>query len=121
MKIDTDEKKIDELLSRGVIVQTLPTQDEFKKRLLFGEQLRIYIGADPTSDALHLSHAKNYMLLEEFRKLGHKTIVLFGDFTAKIGDPTDKESVRQQLSSDEIKTNVKGWIKQLSSILDFKD
>jgi tyrosyl-tRNA synthetase len=112
------EKKVDEILNRGVIKQILPTKEEFKKKLLT-EKLRFYIGADPTSNALHLSHAKNYMLLEDFRKLGHEVIVLVGDFTARIGDPTDKTSSRQQLTKQDVEENVKDWIKQISPLINF--
>lgn len=112
------EKKIDEILDRGVITEIIPDKEEFKRRLL-EDKLRIYIGADPTSTALHLSHAKNYMLLEEFRQLGHEVIVLFGDFTARIGDPTDQDSARKQLSLEEVKANVKDWIEQIKPLMDF--
>ncbi|MBU1179060.1 tyrosine--tRNA ligase [Patescibacteria group bacterium] len=119
--IKKDEKKIDEILNRGVIVDAIPSLKEFKDKLLSGQCLRFYIGADPTSPSLHLSHAKNYLLLEEFRQLGHEVIVLVGDFTARIGDPTDQSEGRKQLSSDEIKENVKGWLEQISPLMDFKD
>jgi tyrosyl-tRNA synthetase len=112
------EKRIDQIIKRGIIQEVIPDIKEFKKRLL-SEKLRIYIGADPTSTALHLSHAKNYMLLEEFRQLGHEVIVLFGDFTARIGDPTDRESARKQLSEEEVKANVKDWLRQIKPLMDF--
>jgi len=121
MKINTDPKKIDEILNRGVIVDILPSKDEFRKKLISGEKIKIFIGADPTSPSLHLSHAKNYILLEEFRELGHEVIVLVGDFTARIGDPTDKESKRQQLSEYDVKNNVKTWIKQISPLITFNE
>lgn len=114
------EKKVDEILDRGIIKQILPTKEEFKKKLLT-EKLRFYIGADPTSKALHLSHAKNYMLLEDFRKLGHEVIVLVGDFTARIGDPTDKVSARKQLTKEDVENNVKDWIRQISPLINFSD
>jgi tyrosyl-tRNA synthetase len=121
MEVSTDEKKIDELLSRGVIVSVLPTKDAFREKLLSGERLRIYIGADPTSTALHLSHAKNYMTLEDFRRLGHEVIVLFGDFTAQIGDPTERASTRKQLTSKDVQINMETWKHQLEPILNFSD
>lgn len=115
----TDPVKIDQILNRGIIVQALPTVELFREKLLSGQRLRFYIGADATSTALHLSHAKNYILLEEFRKLGHEAIVLFGDFTARIGDPSDKDSVRASLSVEDVKRNVQGWLKQIQPLLDF--
>ena len=115
------EEIIDSLLNRGVIVNVLPTKEEFEKKLRSGEKMKIYIGADPTSGALHLSHAKNYMVLEEFRKLGHEVYVLIGDFTARIGDPTEKSSARKQLSKDEVVSNVENWVKQIQPLMDFSD
>lgn len=115
----TRELVVDEILNRGVIVDILPKKDSFRRRLLSTEPMKIYIGADPTSTSLHLSHAKNYMLLEEFRKLGHKVFVLFGDFTARIGDPTERAVARKQLSREDVTENVRGWIQQIKPLMDF--
>jgi tyrosyl-tRNA synthetase len=122
--MDTPSEKttqIDALLTRGVLVEVLPNTDALRARLLEGTPMKIYLGADPTSGALHLSHAKNYMLLEEFRKLGHQVFVLIGDFTARIGDPTDKTTARQQLSKEEVTAHVTGWLKQIAPLMDFTD
>ncbi|OGD67498.1 tyrosine--tRNA ligase [Candidatus Campbellbacteria bacterium RIFOXYC2_FULL_35_25] len=121
MDIITDAKKIDEILERGTIVQILPTKDEFRKKLLNGERLKFYIGFDATAPTLHLSHAKNLMLLEKFRKLGHEVIVLFGDFTARIGDPTGEKSSRKQLTRDDVLENVKIWKELIKPLMDFND
>jgi len=120
VNIITDEKKIDELLSRSV-VEIVPSKEFLKKKLMSGEQLRIYIGADPTGPALHIGHATNYMILEKLRKLGHHIIILVGDFTARIGDPTDKTATRVQLTREQVVGYTKTWIKQLSPILNFED
>lgn len=119
-KIITDPKIIDELLSRSV-VEVLPSKELLKKELLSGRQLKIYIGADPTGTALHLGHATNYIILEKFRKLGHKIVLLFGDFTARIGDPTDKLATRVQLTREQVIANTKNWKEQLSPIISFDD
>ena len=111
---------IDSLLNRGVIKTILPTREELEKKLNSEEKLKIYIGADPTSGALHLSHAKNYMILEEFRQLGHEVYVLIGDFTARIGDPTEKTSTRKQLSREDVNENVKSWLRQIKPLMDFE-
>ncbi len=121
MKTITDEKKIDEILDRGVLKEFLPTKKEFKERLMSGERLRFYIGADPTAKALHLGHAQNLMVLEDFRKLGHQVIFLIGDFTAMIGDPGDKSSARVKQTPEEVKANFEGWVEQVKNILDFED
>ena len=111
---------IDSLLNRGVITNILPTREELEKKLNSDEKLKIYIGADPTSAALHLSHAKNYMILEEFRQLGHEVYVLIGDFTARIGDPSEKTSARNQLSREDVNVNVKSWLRQIKPLMDFE-
>lgn len=121
MKIITDEARINEIFNRGVVKDVLPSLDEFTKVLKSGKKIKIYIGADPTSDSLHLSHAKNYMFLEELRQLGHEVIILVGDFTAQIGDPTSRSDTRKQLTKKEIDKNVRGWISQISNLMDFKD
>ena len=116
----TKEQIIDEILDRGIIVDILPSREEFKQRLL-NEKLRFFIGADPTNASLHLSHAKNFMLLEEFRKLGHEVFVLFGDFTACIGDPSDRNSARARLTPEQVHEFSKDWVRQISPLINFDD
>jgi tyrosyl-tRNA synthetase len=115
------EAIVDRIINRGVIVKVLPSLKEFRARLISTEPLKIYIGADPTSSTLHLSHAKNYQLLEEFRQLGHQVFVLFGDFTARIGDPSGQSSKRKQLSQAEVAAHVKGWVDQIKPLMNFDD
>ncbi len=114
----TKEQIIDKILDRGIIVDILPSREEFKQKLL-NEKLRFFIGADPTNNSLHLSHAKNFMLLEEFRKLGHEVFVLFGDFTACIGDPSDRNSARARLTPEQVHEFSKDWVRQISPLIDF--
>ena len=111
---------IDELLTRSV-EEIIPSREALKEALLSGKKLTIYIGTDPTGTSLHLGHAKQYMILESFRKLGHKVIFLIGDFTARIGDPTDKSVARKQLTRAEVKKNIKTWLKQVTPIISLKD
>lgn len=120
MEIITDKKRIETVFNRGVVVEVLPSKEKLIEEMTTGRKLRIYIGADPTSDSLHLSHAKNYMFLEELRQLGHEVIVLVGDFTAQIGDPTDKTAARVQLSEKQIESNVRNWIDQIKPLMDFE-
>jgi len=119
-KIITDEVKIDEILERGTIINIFPTKEEFKKKLLEGKKLRFYIGLDATAPTLHLSHAKNIMIMEKFRKLGHEVVILFGDFTARIGDPTGENSKRKELNRKEVLSNVKKWKTLIKPLMDFK-
>ncbi len=121
MPINSDKKRIEEIFNRGVVSEVLPSKEELFKVLDSGKKLRIYLGADPTSNSLHLNHAKNYMFLEELRQLGHEVIVLVGDFTAQIGDPTGKESTRKQLTKKEAQNNAVSWKKNLKNIINFQD
>lgn len=120
MPVITDEQQINELLTRSVDT-IYPTKNELKKLLLSGKQLVIYVGIDPTADYVHLGHSTNYLLLERFHKLGHRIIVLVGDFTAMIGDPSDKSSARKQLTRGEVVKNLASFKKQIGKILDFED
>lgn len=120
-KIITNPETIDKILNRGTIVEIFPTKEEFRKKLLNGEKLRFYIGVDPTAKALHLGHAQNLMILEDFRKLGHEVIFLIGDFTGMIGDPTDKGAARIRQTRENVENNFKGWLEQVKNILSFED
>lgn len=112
------DKDMEELLSRSV-KEIIPSKDALKEVLLSGKKLRIYIGTDATGESLHLGHATNYMILERFRRLGHEVIFLIGDFTSRVGDPTDKsESARKPLSREEVVQNTKTWIDQVRPIID---
>lgn len=116
--IDKDTQKIEEILSRSVDT-IYPTKESFKELLLSGKQISVYVGIDPTADYVHLGHSTNYLILEKIHKLGHKITVLVGDFTAMIGDPSDKTSARVQLTRDEILVNLKSFKEQIGKILDF--
>lgn len=116
-KIDTDAGKVKEILERGV--EEIIVKEHLEKRLISGKQLVIYYGIDPTSPVLHLGHSITLRKLAKFQELGHKVILLIGDFTARIGDPTDKSATRQPLSEQQVKENMKDYKKQASRILDF--
>ncbi len=111
------DKDVENLLSRSV-KEIIPSKDSLKEALLSGKKLRIYIGTDATGSSLHLGHATNYMVLERFRRLGHEVIFLIGDFTSRIGDPTDKaDSERKQLSREEVVENTKTWLDQVRPLI----
>lgn len=115
-----NEAFIDELLSRSVR-EVLPSKEALKTRLLSGEKLRIYIGTDATGTSLHLGHSTNYLILEKFRQLGHEVIFLIGDFTSRIGDPTDKTAARTQLTREDVVSNVQTWLDQIRPIVNLDD
>jgi len=110
---------INELLSRG-IQNIYPTKEFLENKIKKGEKLTIYLGIDPTGPTLHLGHAIPIKKLAEFQRMGHKIILLMGDFTAMIGDPTDKTATRKQLTHKEVMNNLKNYKKQASKLISFK-
>lgn len=112
------EDPVEHLLSRG-LVEILPSKEELERRLRSGPPLRIYIGVDPTSPIIHLGHAVQLRKLRQFQDLGHKVILLIGDFTGRIGDPSDKSAARVQLTREQVAENAHTYTEQAAKILDF--
>lgn len=81
--------------------------------------LRIKFGIDPTGSEIHLGHSIVYRKLRAFQDAGHTAVLLIGDFTARIGDPTGKSEVRKQLTETDVQRNAQTYIEQLRPILDF--
>jgi tyrosyl-tRNA synthetase len=118
-KVIIDEKKIDELLTRGVEM-IYPDKKSFKELLMSGKRIRLYCGYDPSAASLHIGHAISINKMAQFQELGHEVIFLIGDFTGMIGDPTDKSAARKKLTREEVVENSKFYQKQASAYLDFK-
>ena len=118
MQINTDPKKIEEFLTRGV-ENIYPNKDFVRKQFLSGKKLRMYLGIDPTGPTLHMGHAVQLKKLKEFQALGHEVVLLIGDFTAMIGDPTDKSATRKPLTRRQVLNNCKLYKKQASLFLKF--
>ena len=95
-------------------------EGELIKKINSGKVLNIKMGFDPTSPDLHLGHAVAIRKLKEFQDLGHKIIIIIGDYTALIGDPSGKDKTRPTLSAEEIEKNSKTYINQLGKILDIE-
>ena len=106
------------LLNRAV--EDVIVREELAKRLEKGERLRVYHGIDPTGPLLHIGHAVTLRKLRQFQDLGHEVILLIGDFTAQIGDPTGRTTERVPLTPEQVKENAKNYQKQAAKILDFK-
>lgn len=113
-----DEIQNNTLLTRGVSA-VYPSVDYVSARINRGEKLTIYLGIDPTGPTLHLGHAIALRKLGEFQRAGHKIIMLLGDFTAMIGDPTDKAATRKQLTHKDVMKNLKNYKKQASKLISF--
>ncbi len=112
-----DSTKIKSFLERG-IENIYPNKEFVEKRLLSGEKLKVYLGIDPTGPTLHLGHAIVLKKLGELQKMGHKIILLIGDFTALSGDP-DKTETRKRLTKKDVLKNAKNYKKQASTFLSF--
>ncbi|MBI2475516.1 tyrosine--tRNA ligase [Candidatus Uhrbacteria bacterium] len=118
MTIDTDPKKIETLLTRGV-ENIFPSREFLETRLKEGKQLSLYLGIDPTGPDLHIGHSIQLRKLRQFQDLGHKIILLIGDFTGMIGDPTDKSATRVRLTREQVLKNAEKYKEQAGKILDF--
>lgn len=108
---------LEELMERAV--DKIYPSTEALIKAIESKKITIYIGADATGPILHLGHATNFLILKKLQELGHKIIFLVGDFTAMIGDPTDKMATRQPLTRDQVKENSKTYKKQLEKIIYF--
>jgi tyrosyl-tRNA synthetase len=95
---------------------------ELRERLVeaarTGRPLRVYCGYDPTSADLHLGHTVTMRKLRQFQELGHHAIFLIGDYTARIGDPSDHNDLRPQLAEEKIRENARTYAEQAFQILD---
>ena len=118
MKVSIDEEKIKHLLNRAV--EEVFVKESLEKKLRSGKQLRIKLGFDPTSPFLHIGRAIVLWKLREFQDLGHKVVFIVGDFTALVGDPSDKLEKRPMLTAKKVKDNLKNYRAQVGKILDLK-
>lgn len=109
---------IDEILNKG-IENVYPNKEVVKARLE-KEKLTFYYGIDPTGPTLHVGHIIPLLKFSKLQKLGHKIYLLIGDFTAMIGDPTDKSAARKKLSREEVLSNAKLYKQQASKFISFE-
>jgi len=94
------------------------SEAELSQKLALGRPLRVKLGVDPTSPDLHLGHALILRKLRQFQDLGHEAILIIGDFTSMIGDPSGRSVTRPQLTRDEVAINAKTYREQAFKILD---
>ncbi|MCI0499652.1 MAG: tyrosine--tRNA ligase [Planctomycetales bacterium] len=108
------------LLKRGTV--EVFREDELAQRLAEaakeGRQLRAKLGMDPTAPDIHLGHTVVLRKLRQFQDLGHKAVLIIGDYTARIGDPTGQNTTRPMLSPEQIKQNAQTYFEQAGKILD---
>lgn len=113
-----DKDRIKDLIERCV-ENVIPAEEKLEELLLSGKKLNIYLGIDPTSTKIHLGHAVPLRKLQLLSELGHKVTFLIGDFTATVGDTSDKETERPVLTRKEIEENFATYKKQAEKVLDF--
>jgi tyrosyl-tRNA synthetase len=100
---------------------TRGTSEIFPEGLEIGDRpLRVKLGIDPTGSEIHLGHTIPFRKLRAFQDAGHLAVLIIGDFTAQIGDPTGKSQVRKQLTQAQVQENAQGYLAQLRPILDFE-
>ena len=107
----------DELLTRAV-EQVVPL-DLAKQKLASGKPLRLYLGIDPTGAKLHIGHSVPLLKLKAFADAGHHVIFLVGSFTAMIGDPSGRDSLREPLTKGQVEKNFQTYKEQAGKILDW--
>ena len=99
-------------------IADLVPEEDMRRKLAKGVPLRIKLGVDPTAPDLHLGHAVPLRKLRQFQDLGHTVVLIIGDFTALIGDPSGRNSTRPPLSMEQIDENAQTYIDQAMKILD---
>ena len=111
-----------EIISKGT-EEVIPLQDlrhKLESSIKNNKPLVVKLGCDPSRPDLHIGHSVVLQKLRDFQDLGHQAILVIGDFTAMIGDPSDRNKTRPQLTLEEAKANAESYIEQSKAILDVK-
>ncbi|HAE84788.1 MAG TPA: tyrosine--tRNA ligase, partial [Ktedonobacter sp.] len=107
------------VLTRGV--EQIVKEDELRRLLLEGnkgEPLRVKLGVDPTHYDLTIGHAVVFRKLRKFQQMGHKAVVVIGDWTARLGDPSDRVEARKPLTAEQVRANAETYFEQFFRIVD---
>ncbi|MBP1464093.1 tyrosine--tRNA ligase [Candidatus Chloroploca sp. M-50] len=105
-----------DLLSRGVA--EVIVEAELRQRLAAGKPLRLKQGFDPTKPDMHIGHAVGLRKLRMFQDLGHQVVLIVGDWTAQIGDPSGRDEARTRLTADEVRQNAETYMEQFFRVVD---
>ena len=111
-----DAKTIQSILNRGVA--EVIVESELKALLEKGDPLRLKMGFDPSAPDIHLGHTVGLRKLRQFQDLGHKVVLIVGDWTARIGDPSGQSATRNMLSQQEVEANAETYMEQFFRIVD---
>ena len=110
---------IEQVLTRGVV--QIEKEADLRRLLLEGNKgqpLRVKLGVDPTHHELTIGHAVVFRKLRQFQQLGHKTVVVIGDWTARLGDPSLREEARKPLTAEQVNANAETYLEQFFRIVD---
>ena len=107
---------IQDITTRGV--KEIISQEEFVRLLRSGTPLRLKMGFDPSRPDIHLGHVVGLRKLRQLQKLGHQVILIVGDWTAQIGDPSGQSATRPQLTHEEVISNAESYLRQFFKVVD---
>jgi tyrosyl-tRNA synthetase len=119
VKQQPTQEEIEQVLARGVV--QIEKEVDLRRMLLEGnkgEPLRVKLGIDPSHYDLTIGHAVVFRKLRQFQRLGHKAVVVIGDWTARLGDPSGREEARKPLTAEQVKANAKTYLDQFFRIVD---
>ena len=105
-----------DVVRRGV--EEIIVEKEFIERLDSGNPMRLKMGFDPSAPDIHIGHAVGLRKLRQLQELGHKVVLIVGDWTAQIGDPSGRSQTRTMLSADEVNANAQTYLDQFFKIVD---
>ena len=109
---------LETVLNRGV--SDIIVREHLERRLRYGKKLRVKLGIDPTAPDIHLGHTIVLRKMRQFQNLGHKAVLIIGDFTAQIGDPSGQSAERKLLTEKEVENNLRHYLKQAGKVIDLK-
>lgn len=118
MKVSIDEQI--KIIMKGVdsIIDEKDLKEKLEKAEKEGRQLTVKLGLDPTAPDIHLGHTVVLRKMKQLQDLGHKVVILIGDFTGKIGDPTGKSATRKALTTEQVLENAQTYKEQIFKVLD---
>lgn len=107
---------LDQILKRGVA--EVISEGNLRARIASGKSLRLKMGFDPSKPDLHIGHAVGIRKLRQLQELGHKVVLIVGDWTAQIGDPSGRDEARTMLTAEQVKANAETYMKQFFMLVD---